>query len=133
MNPDVKQMWLKDLRSGEFEQGQGYLRAEDKYCCLGVLCEIAVREGVISPPEKAAYGDYYRYGDDLSRDYLVLPQAVREWAGLEKAGPEVPVPPGFPEDPCRDGSDVISLTELNDHAEMPYSFPQLADLIEEHL
>ena len=41
MNKEVKQAWIKALRSGEYEQGTGYLRSEDnKFCCLGVLCDI---------------------------------------------------------------------------------------------
>lgn len=42
------------LRSGEFEQAQGALRLPDvethdvpyRYCCLGVLTEVAVRDGL---------------------------------------------------------------------------------------
>ena len=33
----VKRKWLKNLRSGEFQQGIGYLHNEGRYCCLGVL------------------------------------------------------------------------------------------------
>jgi len=33
--------WIKALRSGKYAQGEGYLRAGDAYCCLGVLCEVA--------------------------------------------------------------------------------------------
>ena len=29
--------WLEALRSGEYEQGKGFLKTEDGYCCLGVL------------------------------------------------------------------------------------------------
>jgi hypothetical protein len=31
--------WLVALESGEFEQGKGFLRRNDKYCCIGVFCE----------------------------------------------------------------------------------------------
>lgn len=44
LNPDVKQRWIEALRSGKYEQGQGRLRDGDRYCCLGVLCEI---EGLV--------------------------------------------------------------------------------------
>jgi len=40
MNPDIKQRWLTALRSGEYKQGQKYLRRNGEYCCLGVLSEI---------------------------------------------------------------------------------------------
>jgi hypothetical protein len=49
MNRELKTKWIKALRSGKFLQGRKRLRvkeiAEDKtverFCCLGVLCEVA--------------------------------------------------------------------------------------------
>ena len=32
--------WIKALRSGEYNQGQGRLVTKDGYCCLGVLAKI---------------------------------------------------------------------------------------------
>jgi len=29
--------WVANLRSGNFKQGNGYLNANESYCCLGVL------------------------------------------------------------------------------------------------
>lgn len=44
MDPTVKQLWLDELRSGEYQQGKGNLRAivdgTEGFCCLGVLCNI---------------------------------------------------------------------------------------------
>lgn len=40
MNPEVKQKWLKALRSGEYEQAVHWLRVDTSYCCLGVLTHI---------------------------------------------------------------------------------------------
>jgi len=38
--PEVKQKWLKALRSGRYEQANGALEEDGKNCCLGVLaCE----------------------------------------------------------------------------------------------
>jgi hypothetical protein len=41
LTEDVKQRWMKDLRSGEFQQGFGqlYNHSYRSYCCLGVLCK----------------------------------------------------------------------------------------------
>lgn len=36
--------WLEALRSGEYVQGKGALKAhdnKDRYCCMGVLCDVA--------------------------------------------------------------------------------------------
>jgi hypothetical protein len=47
MNPELKQKWVTALRSGDYKQGQGKLRyrlehqEEDRFCCLGVLCDVA--------------------------------------------------------------------------------------------
>lgn len=40
MNQELKTRWISALRSGEYEQGQGYLCKDRKYCCLGVLADI---------------------------------------------------------------------------------------------
>jgi hypothetical protein len=42
MNKQLIQHWVKTLRSGEYQQGSTVLRTiDDKFCCLGVLCDIA--------------------------------------------------------------------------------------------
>jgi hypothetical protein len=39
-------LWLDALVSGEFEQGRTWLHGADgRYCCLGVACAIASRNG----------------------------------------------------------------------------------------
>lgn len=46
MNPEIKAKWLDALRSGKYAQGYGLLRSGiDKYCCIGVLCDIAEPRG----------------------------------------------------------------------------------------
>ena len=45
MDKEVKEKWLKALRSGEYAQGKGALCAKHPiegivHCCLGVLCEV---------------------------------------------------------------------------------------------
>lgn len=44
MNSAVKEQWVAALKSGEFKQGRGLLKARKPdgvhHCCLGVLCEI---------------------------------------------------------------------------------------------
>ena len=32
--------WIKALRSGDFRQGQNWLRSNGSYCCLGVLAKV---------------------------------------------------------------------------------------------
>lgn len=33
--------WLEALESGKYEQGHHYLKRDDRFCCLGVLCDLA--------------------------------------------------------------------------------------------
>jgi hypothetical protein len=49
MDPELKERWLKALRSGKYEQAKGALKQLDPhdegseeygYCCLGVICDI---------------------------------------------------------------------------------------------
>ncbi len=46
MNPEIKQKWIKALRSGDYRQGRGklsranFVTGDYEYCCLGVLCEV---------------------------------------------------------------------------------------------
>lgn len=35
-----KAEWLAALRSGDYKQGQNYLKTRDGMCCLGVACDI---------------------------------------------------------------------------------------------
>lgn len=51
MHPDLKGPWLEALRSGEYVQGKQALRSAEpegaRYCCLGVLSEVAAKAGLI--------------------------------------------------------------------------------------
>lgn len=112
MNQGIKKRWVQALRSGEYEQGQGGLHSTDgKFCCLGVLCDLAAREGVVepSPPRGGWIGYSGRTG--------LLPWPVSNWAGLTSADPVV-----------REGSRHMLLSGLNDTG--LYDFDEIADIIE---
>lgn len=42
---EVQKLWIDALRSGKYIQGKGYLKKENKFCCLGVLCDLAAKDG----------------------------------------------------------------------------------------
>lgn len=43
---EVIQRWIKALRSGKYKQGKYKLRShENTFCCLGVLCDLAAKDG----------------------------------------------------------------------------------------
>ena len=116
MKAEVKELWLKALRSGDYKQGKGALRSDDTslrsddtYCCLGVLCDLfpgdewAMEEGEWLMGSEASY----------------LPPSVMEWAGLDEHVPRVPL-----------GGRMVSLALVNDTGR---PFEEIADLIEANL
>jgi hypothetical protein len=40
MDKDIKEKWVKALRSGEYKQTRHVLRDDDGHCGLGVLCAV---------------------------------------------------------------------------------------------
>lgn len=138
MNQEIKERWLTALRSGEYEQAEGYLNISaknesdneyDGFCCLGVLCELAVADGVIQK-QRYAEEDFYEYGDPESDDFdhSVLPRSVKEWAGLSDSNPSVN---DLSEDENPEFVDNwIPISEPNDNGA---SFARIADMIERDL
>jgi hypothetical protein len=116
MNESIKAQWVAALRSGEYEQGQAYLQKDGKFCCLGVLCDLAVKAGVIT----VTGGDVTaaEYGPDA--ETLTLPDKVMDWAGTGDSNPEV----------LYYGGRYDTLASLNDN-DVP--FGTIADLIEDQL
>ena len=124
MNPVIKAQWISGLRSGEYVQGKGALSRDGRLCCLGVLCEQAVKAGVIS---KLAVNNSVYYGD--SQEGSVLPDSVREWAGM----PDTGIYSNNPHVTLDDGGNA-SLAELNDGERYgEHTFRQIADLIDAQL
>jgi len=40
MDAQLKAKWVEALRSGKYQQTTNYLKSDNGYCCLGVLCDI---------------------------------------------------------------------------------------------
>lgn len=122
MNPEIKKRWVAALRSGEYEQGKGRLVTEDgKFCCLGVLCDLAVGDGVVTHA-----GEGFTSGGPEGIRIGSLPDAVVGWAGVKEPNPYLPQ--GGP-------TGRIYLADLNDGAvdNRQHPFSEIADLIEQHL
>lgn len=62
--------WVKALRSGKYKQAKKKLRDGDRFCCLGVACDISG----LADWEGETY-----LGEDLS-----LPIGVMEWLGVDQ-------------------------------------------------
>jgi hypothetical protein len=102
----------------------------DAYCCLGILCEVAVEDGVIG--RQVSDGGSIVYVDSSRDEHqtMVLPEAVATWAGLEDENPHVDVT-DFVVTIDDEDRNSASLSELNDYAGKTFS--QIADVIEKSL
>ena len=80
MKQEVAEKWVAALRSGEYVQWQGVLRTwTDEFCALGVLCDVAVKEGV---------AEWTRGYDSfvVERAYTsCVPPTIQAWAGMRSA------------------------------------------------
>jgi hypothetical protein len=93
--------WVKALRSGKYKQTQGCLYDGYGYCCLGVACELAKKEGII---------------EDYDGDMSFPPIAVQNWLELSSMDGELP-----------DSYTHGSLIDYNDEGS---SFKKIAQIIE---
>ena len=103
MDAEIKAKWVAALRSGEYQQGQGMLRLDGEFCCLGVLCDVS---GIGKWTSTYCY--MYGAGDI---EETCLPMSLRDRLGV---GPD----------------QEVHLMNMNDGGE---NFAGIADYIEEHL
>lgn len=105
--------WIRRLRSGEYEQGDGCLerRAYGKvyFCCLGIACRVAIDSGV--DVKLVNKGDYVEYEGGHAAS---LPREVMH---------DMKFRSGFGE--CvADQKDSLAI--LNDHHK---TFSEIADIV----
>ena len=108
MDKELAMKWVKALRSCGYRQGSGYLNRGQKYCCLGVLCEV---EG-ISPISITQDDEVnYKYEGGIETTMCFYPGTALK----EKRGRFVSL--------------NTSLVELNDSGK---TFDEIANIIEQH-
>lgn len=67
--------WIEVLTSGEYKQTKGYLRNNDSFCCLGVLCDLNYKDGGAKWEQECTYFDNQDNSEFLPRpiqDYVML-------------------------------------------------------------
>lgn len=110
--------WVEALRSGEYEQGFGQLNSQNKFCCLGVLCDLHSKE---KQKPFFKWHPLYDNSEFTKMSYCnssgELPRQVQNWAQLQGSIPEV----------IYNGKKVM-LSVLNDTNKL--NFNEIADLIE---
>lgn len=105
MDKTIKAQWIAALRSDEYEQGVGKLRnADNKFCCLGVLCDVVDPSGW----DRTDESDDWEYGG-FAGD---LPTEMNDATGITPAQEN-------------------TLTKMNDGKRA--SFAEIADYIEREL
>jgi hypothetical protein len=136
MNTEIKARWIEKLRSGEYNQGAEFLAKDGNFCCLGVLCEIAVEDGVVVRSTTEDYPDedtvvaYIPPGQtEGHREYSTLPVAVMNWAGLDSTNPTVVLP--NTDDDDEEELNSWNISDVND--DLGRDFNEIADIIEEQL
>lgn len=118
---EFRDKWVHALRTTKRKQGEGVLkervinpdteRAEIRYCCLGIACEIDDRVKLTWIDGEACWGAQLRNGDHGESSYTVLPSDYADTIGLSRSA-------------------MNRLTDMNDSGT---SFPEIADWIEENL
>jgi hypothetical protein len=111
----IKDLWVKALRSGEYNQAQEslYVKRENAYCCMGVLCDLYTKET----------------GLQWVNTCELLPEEVQEWAELYSDNPKT-------REPGLDSSGQYQ-SYLNKEATLAYlndsmkkNFNEIADIID---
>lgn len=118
MNRDIAKQWALALESGKYQQGQrqlAYTPADTgitEYCCLGVLCELAIDAGVpIEHTVSEGVTGAHVYNGAVS----LPPTLVAAWAGMNSRDGQV-----FRHSVC------TTLAKENDNGA---SFPEIAHLV----
>lgn len=83
MNPEIKQKWLDALTNGTYKQGRKALRIKDEYCCLGVLCDLYVKETKSEWKIENPISEEY----SICNERMGLPAEVILWAELNSSAP----------------------------------------------
>lgn len=130
MKTEIREEWIRRLRSGDYKQGQGRLTAvlndgTTEHCCWGVLCEMGVEAGVVKPLAMNTggglkYSAYVAYGERMREG--LPPVEVLEWSEMLQGYVEsdyLPIKNRI--------NNRVTLSEVNDSGT---SFNQIADLID---
>ena len=118
MRTEIAHEWAEWLLSNEDVQGRGDLCADGKFCCLGILCELAIERGVGVVKEPSEYffsGRLQAYDGHTGAP----PDSVTEWVEASDAFPVF-----------KENGRLYDLAELNDYSLL--TFPQIAEKIIQH-
>jgi hypothetical protein len=109
MDKRIKQRWIDALLSGEYSQGAGrlYDQEENSFCCLGVLCDLYIKDH--SESMSWSFGPPLVDEEAINAAEGYLPGEVIDWAGLQSSASDDGDLFVY-----QDNGTEIELTELND-------------------
>jgi hypothetical protein len=116
MKHSIAKQWAAALRSDDYKQGRFQLRCGDRFCCMGVLCNLHAQ----AHPKIAAQ---QRRPHIYMGQKAYLPSEVIKWAGI-KTGND----PILPASATKVRGAVRYFSSLNDAHRL--SFNEIADLID---
>jgi len=119
MNKEIKEKWIQELESGKYKKGEERLRSGKEFCCLGVLCDIYIKETGLGEWKR----DVFKEPDTERKHFSILPVVVKEWAGLKGVNPKIE---------CYD-FDVETIAGVNDHLSPSGTFKEVTEVIKEQL
>lgn len=71
MKKEIADKWVEALRSGRYKQCKSWLRDNDGFCCLGVLCDIS---------KMSAWGELENTPNIMTAHIKLF--LIRSWNGL---------------------------------------------------
>lgn len=132
INKELVRLWIDSLRSGTYQQGTSQLRTiDDKFCCLGVLCDIAKQS--VNLEWNLPNVDYVSYS--MGGTYSILPSVLAEYLGTVECDQRILILKTnvklqeYLGDKVNDLLTHTTLVALNDYYKL--SFDQIADILEE--
>lgn len=83
MKKEIKDKWVAALRSGDYEQGKYKAKIGNKYCCLGVLIDVFLKEKGLTWLDRTTTKAFM--GEDAINyaQSVYLPKDVADWAALK--------------------------------------------------
>lgn len=113
MKKEIKERWIKALRSGDYRQAKYKLKLnENTMCCLGVLCDITKKE-------TGGDWDHNSFGIDGDVTSDVLPKIIADKLGISYDSQFF----------AKGTSESTQLSELNDTGS---TFRDIANIIDEN-
>lgn len=116
MKKEIAEKWIEALESGEYGQTKEVLHDDNGFCCLGVLCNVAQKEGLGKWDRFDQHSPFafQPVGEDADPEETMLPRDIRDWAGMKST------------DGTRGGKRK-ELWKLND--ESGFNFKRIANII----